>query len=147
MMALIAFFLMASGDRFRRKMVKLAGPTLSRKKVTLQALNQIHDQIQRYMLVQLFTSVLVGLATWLSFLALGLENAAVWGIAAGVLDLVPYSEQEDLEIEVTADPAPSETDVDGQRGILAWEFELAAGGKQTITLEQTLSWPEGMVLR
>jgi len=90
MMALIAFFLMASGDRFRRKMVKLAGPTLSRKKITLQALNQNHDQIQRYMVVQLFTSVLVGLATWLSFLALGLENAAVWGIAAGVLDLVPY---------------------------------------------------------
>jgi len=90
MMALIAFFLMASGDSFRRKMVKLAGPTLSGKKITLQALNQIHDQIQRYMLVQLFTSVLVGLATWLCFKAIGLENAAVWGIAAGVLDLVPY---------------------------------------------------------
>ena len=65
MMALIAFFLMASGDSFRRKMVKLAGPTLAAKKITLQALNQIHDQIQRYMMVQLFTSVLVGLATWL----------------------------------------------------------------------------------
>ena len=89
-MALIAFFLMASGDSFRRKVVKLAGPTLSRKKITLQALNQIHDQIQRYMLVQLFTSVVVGLATWLSFMMIGLEHAAVWGIAAGVLDLVPY---------------------------------------------------------
>jgi predicted PurR-regulated permease PerM len=89
-MALITFFLMASGDSFRRKMIKLAGPTLSRKKVTLQALNQIHDQIQRYMLVQLSTSVLVGLATWLVFLWLGLEHAAVWGVAAGVLDLVPY---------------------------------------------------------
>jgi predicted PurR-regulated permease PerM len=88
--ALITFFLMASGDRFRRKMVKLAGPTLHKKKVTLQAINQIHDQIQRYMLVQLFTSFVVGLATWLCFMALGLENAAVWGIAAGVLDLVPY---------------------------------------------------------
>jgi len=88
--ALITFFLMASGDRFRRKLVKLAGPTLSQKKITLLALNQIHDQIQRYMLVQLFTSVLVGLATWLCFLAIGLEHAAVWGIAAGVLDLVPY---------------------------------------------------------
>ncbi len=88
--ALITFFLLASGDMFRRKLVKLAGPTLSRKKVTLQALNQIHDQIQRYMLVQLFTSVVVGLATWLCFAAMGLENAAVWGIAAGVLDLVPY---------------------------------------------------------
>ena len=42
------------------------------------------------MLVQLFTSVLVGLATWLCFMAIGLENAAVWGVAAGLLDLVPY---------------------------------------------------------
>ncbi len=90
MVALITFFLMASGDSFRRKLVRLAGPTLSGKKITLQALNQINDQIQRYMLVQLFTSVLVGLATWLCFLAIGLEHAAVWGIAAGVLDLVPY---------------------------------------------------------
>ncbi len=88
--ALITFFLLASGDQFRRKLVKLAGPTLSRKKITLQALNQIHDQIQRYMLVQLFTSVVVGVATWLCFAAMGVENAAVWGVAAGVLDLVPY---------------------------------------------------------
>ena len=90
MVAMITFFLLASGDQFRRKLVKLAGPTLSKRKITLLALNQIHDQIQRYMLVQLFTSVLVGLATWLAFWAIGLENAAVWGVAAGVLDLVPY---------------------------------------------------------
>lgn len=88
--ALITFFLLAAGDSFRRKVVKLAGPTLSRKKITLQALNQINAQIQRYMLVQLFTSALVGLATWWYFVALGLEHAAVWGIAAGVLNLVPY---------------------------------------------------------
>jgi len=40
--------------------------------------------------VQLFTSSLVGVLTWLCFLAIGMEHAAVWGIAAGVLDLVPY---------------------------------------------------------
>ena len=74
----------------RRKLVKLAGPTLSKRRVTLEAINEIHDQIQRYMLVNLFTSVVVGVATWLSFTALGLNNAAVWGIAAGVLNLVPY---------------------------------------------------------
>ena len=90
MVALITFFLLASGDTFRRKLIKVAGPTLSKKRVTLEALNQIHDQIQRYMLVQLFTSTLVGIATWLCFLAIGLEHAAVWGIAAGVLDLIPY---------------------------------------------------------
>ena len=90
MMALITFFLMASGDSFRLKVVKLAGPTLGRKKITLEALDQINSQIQRYLLVQLFTSLLVGLAAWLSFLAIGLENAAVWGVAAGVLNLIPY---------------------------------------------------------
>ncbi len=90
MVALISFFLLASGDSFRRKLVRLAGPTLSRKKITLQAINQIHDQIQRYMLVQLFTSCMVGLATWLCFLAIGLEHAAVWGVTAAVFDLVPY---------------------------------------------------------
>ena len=88
--SLITFFLMASGDTFRRKLVKLAGPTLSRKKITLQALNEINAQIQRYMVVQIFTSAIVGLATWLCFWAIGLDNAAVWGIAAGVLNLVPY---------------------------------------------------------
>lgn len=90
MMALIAFFLISSGDRYRVKLIKLAGPTLSRKKITLQALKQINQQIQRYLLVQLFTSILVGVATWLCFLAIGMENAAVWGVAAGLLDLVPY---------------------------------------------------------
>ena len=88
--ALITFFLMASGDTFRRKMVKLAGPTLGKKRVTLEVLNQINHQIQRYMMVQLFTSVLVGITTWLCLWAIGLEQAAVWGVAAGVLNLVPY---------------------------------------------------------
>lgn len=90
MVALIAFFLMASGDTFRRKLVKLAGPTLAKKRITLQALNEINGQIQRFILVQIFTSALVGLTTWLSFMAIDLDNAAVWGIAAGVLNLVPY---------------------------------------------------------
>ncbi len=75
------------------------------------------------------------------------ENTGDTAWPLRVLDQVPYTEQDDLEIEVTATPAPSETDVEGQRGILAWDFDLSAGGKQTITLEQSLSWPEGMELR
>ncbi len=86
----IAYFLMASGDSFRRKMVKIAGPTFSKKKITLQLLDEITEQIQRYLLVQIFTSILVGVATWLVFMWIGLEHAAVWGAAAAVLNLVPY---------------------------------------------------------
>ncbi len=75
------------------------------------------------------------------------ENTGEEAWPVRILDLVPYSEEDDLEIGFSASPAPAETDVEGQRGILAWEFDLAAGGKRTITLDQTLTWPEGMVLR
>jgi len=32
----------------------------------------------------------VGVATWLAFLWIGMKNAAIWGIAAGILNSVPY---------------------------------------------------------
>ena len=86
----LTYFLMVSGDTFRRKLIKLAGPRLSSKKITLQALDEITGQIQRYLQVQLLTSALVGVLTWLALWALGLENAPVWGIAACIFNLVPY---------------------------------------------------------
>jgi predicted PurR-regulated permease PerM len=86
----IAFFLLASGDTFRRKMVKLAGPRLSQKKITVQALDEIHDQIQRYLFVQLATSVVVGALTGLAFFALGLNHSVIWAILAGITNLIPY---------------------------------------------------------
>jgi predicted PurR-regulated permease PerM len=86
----IAFFLLASGDTFRRKMVKLAGPKLSQKKITVQAMDEIHAQIQRYLLVQLATSVVVGTLTGLAFFALGLNHSLVWATLASITNLIPY---------------------------------------------------------
>jgi predicted PurR-regulated permease PerM len=84
-----AYFLMVSGDRFRRKLAKIA-PTLRQKKVTVEVLDEITAQIQRYVLLQILISVLVGIATWIAFAWIGLAHAAVWGAAAAVLNLVPY---------------------------------------------------------
>jgi predicted PurR-regulated permease PerM len=86
----LAFFLMISGDTFRRKMLKLAGDDFSSKKITLQALHEVTDQIQRYLQVQILTSAVVGVLTWAALAAIGLENALVWGIVAGVLNFIPY---------------------------------------------------------
>ena len=86
----LTFFALGSGDTFRRKLVKITGPSLTKKKITVQVLNEVTAQIQRYLLVQLGTSVLVGIATGLALWAIGLENAAVWGIVAGVLNMIPY---------------------------------------------------------
>lgn len=84
------FFLLASGDLFKRKMVKLVGPSLEKKKITVQILNEIDSQIEKFLLVRVITSVAVGVATWVAFRFMGVHYAGVWGIAAGVFNSIPY---------------------------------------------------------
>ena len=64
-----------------------------------------------------------------------------------VLDRVPYSEQDALQIEWEATPAPDATDVDGKRGVMSWTFDLPAGQTRTIALDHSLKWPDGMALQ
>lgn len=86
----LTFFLLSAGSMFRRKMLKLAGPRLSQKRVTLEALDEISGQVQRYMVVMVLVSALTGVATWAAFALIGLNNAVAWGALAGVLNLIPY---------------------------------------------------------
>lgn len=87
---LLAYFLLASGAHFRLKLVQLVGPSLSRKKDAVRILEEVDVQIQRYLLSMLVSNALVGVGTWLAFGALGMEQAGVWGVIAGVLHFVPY---------------------------------------------------------
>jgi len=87
---LLAFFLLAAGEHFRRKLVQLVGPSLAAKKDAVRILEEIDTQIQRYLFSTLLSHVLVGIGTWLAFEALGVDRAPVWGVAAGVLHFVPY---------------------------------------------------------
>jgi predicted PurR-regulated permease PerM len=84
------FFLLASGDLFKRKLVKIAGPSLQRRKVTVQILNEIDAQIERFLLVLVFASVVVGVASWIAFRMVGLDQALFWAVAAGAFNSIPY---------------------------------------------------------
>jgi len=88
---MLAYFLLTAGDSFRRKLMRIAGPSLARRRVTVEILNEIHDQVQHYMLVLLMTNVLIGLATWGLFAAAGLESAGLWGFVAALLHMIPYA--------------------------------------------------------
>jgi predicted PurR-regulated permease PerM len=86
----LVYLLLVAGDDFKRKMVRISGDTLSQKKITVEILEEIDRQIQRYLLIHVLTSVAHGIAVWIAFALIGLENGPVWAVAAGVLHLVPY---------------------------------------------------------
>ncbi|HTQ01799.1 MAG TPA: AI-2E family transporter [Casimicrobiaceae bacterium] len=88
---LLAFFLLAAGDTFRRKVAKLAGESLARRRVTVEVLNEIDAQIQKYLVTLLFANTLIGLTAWGSLALLGLPNAGMWGAITGVLHVIPYA--------------------------------------------------------
>ena len=90
MILFLTYFVLLSDKMFRRKFVELAGPTLSKKKVTVEIIDTISSQIGRFIIVQIFTSLIVGLITWAALAVLGLESAALWGLLAGVFNSIPY---------------------------------------------------------
>jgi predicted PurR-regulated permease PerM len=88
--ATLALFLLAAGDTFRRKIVRLVGPSLSRRRVTVEILDEIDLQVQRYLLVMLVTNVAIAFFCWGAFAWLGLQRAALWAALTGVLHFIPY---------------------------------------------------------
>ena len=87
---LLAYFLLAGGDTFRRKVISIAGPTLARRRITVELLDEIDVQIQRTLMVMLITNVLIAFAVSGLFAALGVQRPIMWGVLAGVLHIVPY---------------------------------------------------------
>lgn len=90
MVIFLVFFLLLSGDTYKRKLVRLTGPSFSSKKITVQILSDINRSIQRYMFMLLITNILVALLTWIAFHWIGVDNAGAWAVAAGLLHIIPY---------------------------------------------------------
>jgi predicted PurR-regulated permease PerM len=90
MILFLAYFLTASGDLYKRKLVKIAGDTLSRKKITVQILDEINRQIENFLITLFATSALVAALTAAALWWLGLREWLFWGIVSGVLNTIPY---------------------------------------------------------
>ena len=86
---MLAYFLLISGDHFRRRVAETADGS-ARRRAAVDVFDDINRQIQRFLLVQVVTSVIVGIATWAVLAWMQVPQAAVWGIAAGLFNSIPY---------------------------------------------------------
>ncbi len=56
----------------------------------MRILEDINRQVQRHMLAIFVINGLIGVSTAIAFTILGVEQAVLWGVIAGVLHFVPY---------------------------------------------------------
>ncbi|HET7694938.1 MAG TPA: AI-2E family transporter [Vicinamibacterales bacterium] len=86
----LVYFFLVTGDLYKRKIVKIAGPALRQKKLTVQILDEINVQISSFIRVQILTSFLVGVATAAVLWFFGVNQFIVWGLLAGIFNSIPY---------------------------------------------------------
>lgn len=87
---LLVYFMLAVGKLYKRKVVKLSGPTFRRMRNTVLVLDEFHRQVRRFLFVMLLGAVFVGGLSWLAFVLLGFEQAIFWGVVSGVASAIPY---------------------------------------------------------
>ena len=86
----LLFYLLATGDLYRRKIARIAGPSLAQRRITVEILADITAQIERFLMMRLLISAIVGVSTGIAFKVMGVAEPVLWGIAAGVLNTIPY---------------------------------------------------------
>jgi predicted PurR-regulated permease PerM len=84
-----AAFLMASGDMFYEKLIRVM-PTLSDKKQALSIVYEIEHEVSGYLLASTVVNAVLGLVVAAGFYALGMPTPYMWGVLAFALNYVPY---------------------------------------------------------
>jgi predicted PurR-regulated permease PerM len=90
LLVFFVYFLLASDDLFKRKFVRLAGPALGPRRVTVSMLDGIQASLERFILVTIGMNALVAGATFVAFFLYGMTYAPLWAAVGGVLNTIPY---------------------------------------------------------
>lgn len=85
----LTYFLLASGDLFMRKMMRVL-PRGTEREVPKRISEEVETSVSRYLRTAVLINVGLGLATWGVLRLLGMPNAGLWGTVAGLLNIVPY---------------------------------------------------------
>jgi predicted PurR-regulated permease PerM len=88
-MLILSLFLLASGDTLRAKLIRVV-PNLSDKKRSLRVLRDIENEVSRYLLIITAINAGFGLCVGIAMAVLGMPNPLLWGVAAGLLNFIPY---------------------------------------------------------
>ena len=88
-MFILLFFLLASGDLFLRKLIRVM-PSLADRRRAVEIARKIETDISTYLVTVTVINVALGLAVWGILSFLGVPNPLLWGVLATVTNYIPY---------------------------------------------------------
>jgi predicted PurR-regulated permease PerM len=86
---MLVYFLLASGDTFLRKAVRVI-PRLRDKITAVEIARDVQQQIGRYFMTITMMSAGLGAATATAMWLLDMPTPLLWGVLAGLLNFIPY---------------------------------------------------------
>jgi len=86
----LAYFLLASGDLFMRKLLKVLPRSAIDGNTPVQVSDDVESAVSRYLLTAVLINAGLGVATWAVLWLLDMPNAGLWGVMAAILNFVPY---------------------------------------------------------
>jgi predicted PurR-regulated permease PerM len=88
-MLVLLYFLLASGDFFLRKLVKVL-PRLDDKRRAVEVARQIESDVSSHLLAMTVINLSLGAATAAALWFVGMPNAILWGLVGALLNYIPY---------------------------------------------------------
>jgi predicted PurR-regulated permease PerM len=88
-MFILLYFLLASGDLFLRKLIKLF-PGLDKKKQIVKITREVEHHTSRYLYTVTVINIFMGISIGVGMYLIGLPNPVLWGVMAGFLVFLPY---------------------------------------------------------
>ena len=89
MVVVLLYFLLASGDLFLRKLVRVL-PLLENKKRAVDIARRLRQDISIYLWTITLINICLGVAEGTAMHLLGMPNPLLWGVMATVFNFVPY---------------------------------------------------------
>jgi len=86
---ILLFFLLASGDLFLRKLIRVL-PSLADKRRAVDIARQVETEISAYLSTVAMINAGLGLAVWGAMALIGLPNPLLWGAMVALTNFIPY---------------------------------------------------------
>src|SRR5438067_12739885 len=88
-MLVLLLFLLSSGTLFYEKMIAVL-PTLTDKKTALRVAYDVEHEVSRYLLTVTAINFCLGAVVAIAMAFLGMPNPVLWGVAATLLNFMPF---------------------------------------------------------